>query len=66
MSYKPLQPKEGEPRQPNEAYSGLFGTTWAGEALLVGVGSLAKASLAYVILLGGPQSFPARSYFKAA
>ena len=25
-SYKPLVPREGEPRQPNKAYEGLLGT----------------------------------------
>ena len=24
-SYKPFEPREGEPRQPNKAYWGLFG-----------------------------------------
>ena len=29
VAYKPLEPREGEPRQPNEAYWGLFGAIGA-------------------------------------
>ena len=33
ISYKPLEPREREPRQPHKAYCGLLGTTrpyWSG------------------------------------
>ena len=44
--HKPLEPREGEPRQPNMDYKGLLGTVWAYKTLLGCLGS----NLAYMTL----------------
>ena len=54
-SYRPLEPREGEPRQPNNSYEGLLGAVGAYWALLGRLGSAFHGSSGLYDYCYGPR-----------